>query len=90
MIIDSREDGELKNKLYYVSLASIMLALLIVCSHLTIPCPCDTVDASRHWLSAYLASILPLRYSLQTILVYLLGFIGLPVLLILKGTRRLI
>ncbi|WP_369944989.1 biotin transporter BioY [Ligilactobacillus animalis] len=75
----------MKNKLYYISLASIMLALLIVCSQLTIPLP--VIPLTLQTLAVgLLASILPLRYSLQTILVYLLlGFIGLPIFANFKG-----
>ena len=62
-----------------------MLALLIVCSQLTIPLP--MIPLTLQTLAVgLLASILPLRYSLQTILVYLLlGFIGLPVFANFKG-----
>lgn len=62
-----------------------MLALLLVCSQLTIPLPMIPLTLQT-LVVGLLASILPLRYSLQTILVYLLlGFIGLPVFANFKG-----
>lgn len=62
-----------------------MLALLIVCSQLTIPLPMIPLTLQT-FAVGLLASILPLRYSLQTILVYLLlGFIGLPIFANFKG-----
>ncbi len=79
----------MKNRLYYISLAGIMLALLIVCSQLTIPLPVIPLTLQT-FAVGLLASILPLRYSLQTILVYLLlGFIGLPIFANFKGGKEI-
>lgn len=68
-----------KNKLYYLVLSGILLAVLIICSQLTIPLP--LVPLTLQTLAiGLIASLLPALYATEVVLAYLLlGIIGVPV-----------
>lgn len=74
-----------KEKIFYICTSGILLAFLIICSQLTIPLP--LIPLTLQTLAVGLiATLLPMRYALETIGAYLLlGALGLPVFANFKG-----
>lgn len=74
-----------KEKTFYVCTSGILLAFLIVCSQLTIPLPLIPLTLQTLAIGL-IATLLPLRYALETVSAYLLlGALGLPVFANFKG-----
>ena len=75
----------MKNRLFYLSLSGVMLALLIICSQLTVPFFMSPLTLQTLAVGL-IATLLPLNFALETILVYLLmGALGLPVFANFRG-----
>ncbi|KRL04582.1 biotin transporter BioY [Liquorilactobacillus oeni] len=68
-----------KEKIHSLTLAGILLAVLVVCSQITIPLPLVPLTLQTFAIGL-IASLLPVSYAVEVVFAYLvLGAIGLPV-----------
>ncbi|MCC7667082.1 biotin transporter BioY [Liquorilactobacillus satsumensis] len=68
-----------REKLHNLVLAGILLAVLVVCSQVTIPLPIIPLTLQTFGIGL-IASLLPVSYAVEVVLAYLiLGAVGLPV-----------
>nr|WP_252895083.1 biotin transporter BioY [Liquorilactobacillus satsumensis] len=69
-----------REKLHNLVLAGILLAVLVVCSQVTIPLPIIPLTLQTFGIGL-IASLLPVSYAVEVVLAYLIlgGAVGLPV-----------